>query len=142
MYYAQFKLKLQFVLITIFLQASNQKDSQCASNATVETLSNTLNTSDSTACVATQASEIDNIVDLNLTSNDKNRKKKDRHLAQALKTVLNSMNSLSTPEEKLAALCIKYADLMEENTKLKVIKIKILIYIFLCSCYYFIIFVI
>jgi len=101
-------------------QASNQKDSQCASsNATMETLSNPLNTSDSTEFVATQASEIDSIVDLNLNSNDKNRKKKDRHLAQALKTVLNSMNSLSTPEEKLAALCIKYADLMEENTKLK-----------------------
>lgn len=32
------------------------------------------------------------------------------------------MNSLNTPEEKLAALCIKYADLMEENTKLKVKK--------------------
>lgn len=74
--------------------------------------------------MATQASEIDNIVDSNL-SNDKNRKKKDRHLAQALKTVLNSMNSLNTPEEKLAALCIKYADLMEENTKLKVNEIKI-----------------
>lgn len=40
-----------------------------------------------------------------------------------MKTVLNSMNSLNTPEEKLAALCIKYADLMEENTKLKVNKI-------------------
>jgi hypothetical protein len=114
------------------LQASNQKDSQCASsNATMETLSNPLNTSDSTEFVATQASEIDSIVDLNLNSNDKNRKKKDRHLAQALKTVLNSMNSLSTPEEKLAALCIKYADLMEENTKLKVNKINILIFFFL-----------
>lgn len=79
-----------------------------------------MDTSDSTASVATQASEVDNLVDSNLPSNDKNRKKKDRHLAQALKTVLNSMNSLNTPEEKLAALCIKYADLMEENTKLKV----------------------
>lgn len=69
--------------------------------------------------IATQASEVD-IADSNHPSNDKNRKKKDRHLAQALKTVLNSMNSLNTPEEKLAALCIKYADLMEENTKLKV----------------------
>lgn len=61
---------------------------------------------DSTS-VATQASELD-IADSNHPSNEKNRKKKDRHLAQALKTVLNSMNSLNTPEEKLAALCIKY----------------------------------
>jgi len=76
-------------------------------------------TADSTVSVATQASELD-IADSNHPSSDKNRKKKDRHLAQALKTVLNSMNALNTPEEKLAALCIKYADLMEENTKLKV----------------------
>lgn len=79
--------------------------------------------SDSTTSVATQASELD-IVDSNHPSNDKNRKKKDRHLAQALKSVLNSMSALNTPEEKLAALCIKYADLMEENTKLKVKKIQ------------------
>lgn len=76
-----------------------------------------LEASDSTS-VATQASELD-IADSN-NPNEKNRKKKDRQLAQALKTVLNGMNSLNTPEEKLAALCIKYADLMEENTKLKV----------------------
>lgn len=75
--------------------------------------------------IATQASDVD-IADSNHPSNDKNRKKKDRHLAQALKTVLNSMNSLNTPEEKLAALCIKYADLMEENTKLKVNQIDLI----------------
>lgn len=80
-------------------------------------------TPDSTTSVATQASELD-IVDSNHPSNDKNRKKKDRHLAQALKSVLNSMSALNTPEEKLAALCIKYADLMEDNTKLKVKQIQ------------------
>ncbi|XP_050437016.1 alpha-taxilin isoform X2 [Adelges cooleyi] len=74
---------------------------------------------DSNVSVATQASQDVEIADTNVPSNEKNRKKKDRHLAQALKTVLNSMNSLNTPEEKLGALCIKYADLMEENTKLK-----------------------
>jgi hypothetical protein len=100
------------------LQPSNQKDASCVSNTVTESLPKQADASDSTS-VATQASELD-IADSNHPSNDKNRKKKDRHLAQALKTVLNSMNSLNTPEEKLAALCIKYADLMEENTKLKV----------------------
>jgi len=96
--------------------ASNQEDVSCGSNT--ESSSNRLDANDNTSSVSTQASELD-IVDSNNLSNDKNRKKKDRHLAQALKSVLNSMNSLNTPEEKLAALCIKYADLMEENTKLK-----------------------
>jgi len=100
------------------LQPSNQKDTPCAS-VTESLPKQTADAVDSTTSVATQASELD-IADSNQPSNDKNRKKKDRHLAQALKTVLNSMNSLNTPEEKLAALCIKYADLMEENTKLKV----------------------
>lgn len=92
---------------------------------------------DSTTSVATQASELD-IVDSNHSSNDKNRKKKDRHLAQALKSVLNSMSALNTPEEKLAALCIKYADLMEENTKLKVNQVKIRYILF---SYFYILFV-
>lgn len=77
------------------------------------------NSTDGNVSVATQASDVD-IADSNVPSSEKNRKKKDRHLAQAFKTVLNSMDSLNTPEEKLGALCIKYADLMEENTKLKV----------------------
>ncbi|XP_026810489.1 alpha-taxilin isoform X1 [Rhopalosiphum maidis] len=98
-------------------QPSNQKDASCVSSTVTESLPKQVDAADSTS-VATQASELD-IADSNHPSNDKNRKKKDRHLAQALKTVLNSMNSLNTPEEKLAALCIKYADLMEENTKLK-----------------------
>lgn len=98
---------------------SNQKDASCGSNNVPGPSSNRSDTADNTTSIATQASEVD-IADSNNPSNDKNRKKKDRHLAQALKTVLNSMNSLNTPEEKLAALCIKYADLMEENTKLKV----------------------
>ncbi|XP_060836671.1 alpha-taxilin isoform X2 [Rhopalosiphum padi] len=98
-------------------QPSNQKDASCVSSTVTESLPKQADAADSTS-VATQASELD-IADSNHPSNDKNRKKKDRHLAQALKTVLNSMNSLNTPEEKLAALCIKYADLMEENTKLK-----------------------
>lgn len=97
-------------------QAIEQIDLLCSPNDTV--LPKHTDTVDSTMSVATQASELD-IADSNHLSNDKNRKKKDRHLAQALKTVLNSMNALNTPEEKLAALCIKYADLMEENTKLK-----------------------
>lgn len=96
---------------------SNQKDASCGS--TTATSPKQLDAADGTSTVATQASELD-IADSSCPSNDKNRKKKDRHLAQALKTVLNSMSSLHTPEEKLAALCIKYADLMEENTKLKV----------------------
>lgn len=91
----------------------------CGSNVTTTPQSKRIDITDSPSSVATQASELD-IVDSNHSSSDKNRKKKDRHLAQALKSVLNSMNSLNTPEEKLAALCIKYADLMEENTKLKV----------------------
>ncbi|VVC45066.1 Hypothetical protein CINCED_3A016836 [Cinara cedri] len=99
-------------------QASNQKDLSSSSNTTTGPLSKRSDSVECTTSVATQASESD-ISDSNNPSNDKNRKKKDRHLAQALKTVLNSMNSLNTPEEKLAALCIKYADLMEENTKLK-----------------------
>lgn len=99
-------------------QSSNQKDTPCVSSTVTESLPKQTDAVDSTTSVATQASELD-IADANQPSNDKNRKKKDRHLAQALKTVLNSMNSLNTPEEKLAALCIKYADLMEENTKLK-----------------------
>lgn len=101
------------------MQPSNQKDTSCVSSIVTESLPKQTDAVDSTTSVATQASELD-IADSNQPSNDKNRKKKDRHLAQALKTVLNSMNSLNTPEEKLAALCIKYADLMEENTKLKV----------------------
>jgi len=100
----------------------------CGSNT--ESSSNRLDANDNTSSVATQASELD-LADSNNLSNDKNRKKKDRHLAQALKSVLNSMNSLNTPEEKLAALCIKYADLMEENTKLKVNKINYCIYLFI-----------
>ncbi|KAL4148225.1 hypothetical protein QTP88_002506 [Uroleucon formosanum] len=99
-------------------QPSNLKDTSCVSSIVTESLPKQTDAVDSTTSVATQASELD-IADSNQPSNDKNRKKKDRHLAQALKTVLNSMNSLNTPEEKLAALCIKYADLMEENTKLK-----------------------
>lgn len=91
----------------------------CSSNTTTGPLSKRSDSGECATSVATQASESD-ISESNHPSNDKNRKKKDRHLAQALKTVLSSMNSLNTPEEKLAALCIKYADLMEENTKLKV----------------------
>lgn len=91
---------------------------------------------DSTASVATQASELD-IVDSNHSSNDKNRKKKDRHLAQALKSVLNSMSALNTPEEKLAALCIKYADLMEENTKLKVNRVIFTIFLYFIGFFLF-----
>lgn len=102
--------------LEFIFQDSNKKEVSCGSTKR-------LDTTDSTSSVATQASELD-IAESNYQSNDKNRKKKDRHLAQALKTVLNSMNSLNTPEEKLAALCIKYADLMEENTKLKVKIIK------------------
>lgn len=98
-------------------QQNNLKDTPCVSSTVTESLPKQADVADSTS-VATQASELD-IADSNHPSNEKNRKKKDRHLAQALKTVLNSMNSLNTPEEKLAALCIKYADLMEENTKLK-----------------------
>ncbi|XP_025205262.1 alpha-taxilin isoform X1 [Melanaphis sacchari] len=98
-------------------QPSNQKDTSCVSSTVTESLPKQVDAADSTS-VATQASELD-IADSNNPSNDKNRKKKDRHLAQALKTVLNSMNSLKTPEEKLAALCIKYADLIEDNNKLK-----------------------
>lgn len=35
--------------------------------------------------------------------------------------VLRALNSLTTPEEKLAAMCKKYADLFDENRKLQVI---------------------
>lgn len=99
-------------------QPSNQKDTSYVSSTVTESSPKQTDAVDSMTSIAIQASELD-IADTNHLPNDKNRKKKDRHLAQALKTVLNSMNSLNTPEEKLAALCIKYADLMEENTKLK-----------------------
>ncbi|XP_050532363.1 alpha-taxilin-like isoform X1 [Daktulosphaira vitifoliae] len=93
------------------------KDNSCVANGSTLSSSSKPNDIINSIPAATHASDID--IDSNLQSNEKNRKKKDRHLAQALKTVLNSMNSLNTPEEKLGALCIKYADLMDENTKLK-----------------------
>ena len=46
----------------------------------------------------------------------KNRKKTDCNVQHVLK----ALNSLTTPEEKLAAMCQKYADLFDENRKLQV----------------------
>lgn len=45
---------------------------------------------------------------------DKGRKKDEKSLEQIMK----GLNSLQTPEEKLDALCKKYADIQEENRKL------------------------
>lgn len=47
----------------------------------------------------------------------KNRKKYDC----SVQHVLRALNSLTTPEEKLAAMCKKYADLFDENRKLQVL---------------------
>lgn len=46
----------------------------------------------------------------------KSRKKDDCNVQH----VLRALNSLTTPEEKLAAMCKKYSDLFEENRKLQV----------------------
>lgn len=46
----------------------------------------------------------------------KNRKKSDCNVHH----VLRALNTLTTPEEKLAAMCQKYADLFDENRKLQV----------------------
>lgn len=48
--------------------------------------------------------------------NAKSRKKYD----SSVQHVLRALNSLTTPEEKLAAMCKKYADLFDENRKLQV----------------------
>jgi hypothetical protein len=47
---------------------------------------------------------------------EKIRKKDDKSVEQVLK----ALNSLETTEEKLAAMCKKYADIVDENRKLQV----------------------
>jgi glucan phosphorylase len=47
---------------------------------------------------------------------EKIRKKDDKSVEQVLK----ALNSLQTTEEKLAAMCKKYADIVDENRKLQV----------------------
>jgi glucan phosphorylase len=47
---------------------------------------------------------------------EKIRKKDDKSVEQVLK----ALNSLETTEEKLAALCKKYTDIVDENRKLQV----------------------
>ncbi|XP_067013351.2 alpha-taxilin isoform X2 [Anabrus simplex] len=49
------------------------------------------------------------------TKEEKARKKDDRNVEQVLK----ALNSLETTEEKLAAMCKKYADTVDENRKLQ-----------------------
>jgi glucan phosphorylase len=48
---------------------------------------------------------------------EKIRKKDDKSVEQVLK----ALNSLETTEEKLAAMCKKYTDIVDENRKLQVI---------------------
>lgn len=50
------------------------------------------------------------------TKEEKIRKKDDKSVEQVLK----ALNSLETTEEKLAALCKKYTDIVDENRKLQV----------------------
>lgn len=47
---------------------------------------------------------------------DEKHKKEDKSVTHVLK----ALNSLNTTEEKLAALCKKYADMFDENRKLQV----------------------
>ena len=47
---------------------------------------------------------------------EKIRKKDDKSVEQVLK----ALNSLETTEEKLAAMCKKYTDIVDENRKLQV----------------------
>lgn len=47
---------------------------------------------------------------------EKLRKKDDK----SVEHVLKALNSLDTTEEKLAAMCKKYADIFDENRKLQV----------------------
>ncbi|XP_069745991.1 gamma-taxilin isoform X3 [Narcine bancroftii] len=42
-------------------------------------------------------------------------KSKEKALGKEVMLLMQALNTLSTPEEKLAALCKKYADLLEEN---------------------------
>ncbi|XP_072440530.1 gamma-taxilin-like isoform X1 [Chiloscyllium punctatum] len=42
-------------------------------------------------------------------------KNKEKALGKEVMLLMQALNTLSTPEEKLAALCKKYADLLEEN---------------------------
>lgn len=51
------------------------------------------------------------------TKEEKIRKKDDKSVEQVLK----ALNSLETTEEKLAAMCKKYTDIVDENRKLQVI---------------------
>ena len=48
--------------------------------------------------------------------NEKHKKKDDRSVEQVLK----ALSSLGTSEEKLAAICKKYADIVDENRKLQI----------------------
>ena len=50
------------------------------------------------------------------TKEEKTRKKDDKSVEQVLK----ALNSLETTEEKLAAMCKKYSDIVDENRKLQV----------------------
>ncbi|XP_055284562.1 gamma-taxilin-like isoform X3 [Moschus berezovskii] len=43
------------------------------------------------------------------------RRKKEKILGKEVLLLMQALNTLSTPEEKLAALCKKYADLLEES---------------------------
>jgi glucan phosphorylase len=50
------------------------------------------------------------------TKEEKIRKKDDKSVEQVLK----ALNSLETTEEKLAAMCKKYTDIVDKNRKLQV----------------------
>lgn len=65
---------------------------------------------------STAAATVDNKADQNVkTLPNKNKKKEDK----GIEYILRALSSLSTPEEKLAALCKKYADLHEEHRVLQ-----------------------
>ncbi|CAG2063137.1 unnamed protein product, partial [Timema podura] len=49
------------------------------------------------------------------TRDEKSRKKDDKSVEQ----VLRALNSLETTEEKLAAMCKKYTDIVDENRKMQ-----------------------
>lgn len=52
----------------------------------------------------------------NRSRDEKSRKKDDKSVDH----VLRALNSLNTTEEKLAAMCKKYADIFDEHRKLQV----------------------
>lgn len=55
---------------------------------------------------------------------EKARKKDDK----SVEHVMRALNSLNTPEEKLAAMCKKYTEQIDEHRKLQVSTVSILIY--------------